>query len=705
MPLPVRSGKLPRMATGKPPPVPESSKAVFLSYASQDTEAAGRLAAALRAGGVEVWLDTTELRGGDVWDQKIQRQIKDCALFIPVISLTTQSRDEGYFRLEWRLAVERTRLLADDRSFLVPVVIDDIADASARVPEAFRHVQWTRLPLGETPPAFVERIKGLLGSGSVRVEPARRVGTSWSGPTPVTAQPISLKTTRKLSPLSIVLIAAVAPIAFLAWQQLKGTKPSVGTTTVTSTPPNATPVKAAVPAEQSVAVLPFVNESSDKEQEYFADGLTETMIDLLSKVPDLHVAARTSSFYFKGKSEKLPTIAKELNVANVLEGSVRKAAVRLRITARLVRADNGYQLWSETYDRDAKDIFKVQDEISAAVVTALKLKLAAPATVAGNRGTTNTEAYNQYLIGLHFSRTNTLVGYRRALAAYDKALALDPHYELARVASAFTSANIADETGDAAGLKQAIAEMEQSVVRAPDQAWSYRFRSIARTTWLWDYAGAKADAEKAIALDPTEPLYLQDYGVALSDLGQMHTAIEVTQKALELDPLATDAICNVGQYQLALRDWAGAEASFTRVLQITPGNDTALGTSTNPGMAALRLLEGRPEEALAFCQQITDERIKMPCVAQSEYSAGHRAKAEAALAELLKTGATNNTYAIAQTYAWRGETDKAFEWFDKGVARRDAGMASLLGDRQLDLLHKDPRWKVLLKKVNLPEMN
>ena len=181
-------------------------------------------------------------------------------------------------------------------------------------------------------------------------------------------------------------------------------------------------------------MLPFLNESSDKEQEYFADGLTETMIDLLSKVPDLHVAARTSSFYFKGKSEKLPAIAKELNVGNVLEGSVRKAANRLRITARLVQADNGFQLWSETYDRDTKDIFKVQDEISAAVVTALKLTLAAPATVAADRGTTNTAAYNQYLIARHFDRLYTLDGYRSALEAYEKALSLDPHYEMARAA-------------------------------------------------------------------------------------------------------------------------------------------------------------------------------------------------------------------------------------------------------------------------------
>ena len=363
-----------------------------------------------------------------MWDQKIQRQIKDCALFIPIISYTTDERHEGYFRLEWKLAVERMRLLSDRVAFLLPVVIDDTSDREADVPDAFRHVQWTRLPQGEAPSVFMERINGLLGSASVRVEPTRPTGTPAAASAPVTSSPIASKAPGKLSPMSIGLIAALAAaIAIIGWEQFKGAKPNVPAATVATSTPNAPTTNAATSTEQSIAVLPFVNESSDKEQEYFADGLTETMIDLLSKVPDLHVAARTSSFYFKSKSEKLPTIAREFNVANILEGSVRKAGNRLRITAQLVRADNGYHLWSETYDRDAKEIVKVQDEISAAVVAALKLKLVASARVAGSRRTSNTEAYNQYLIGEHFSRTNILDGYRRAIVAYDNALALDPH--------------------------------------------------------------------------------------------------------------------------------------------------------------------------------------------------------------------------------------------------------------------------------------
>lgn len=683
----------------------EQSKAVFLSYASQDASAAHRLAEALRAGGVEVWLDTTGLRGGDAWDQKIKRQIRDCALFLPIISVTTQQRDEGYFRREWRQAVDRTHDMAGRATFLIPVVIDDTNEREAEVPDEFRSVQWTRLQNGETPTAFVERVRGLLQSKGARIDSTRPISMRSAAPAPAApprepsaSAPIVPKASVKISPalIAAIVVAALA-IGYIGLVQFKSRQPAaVAAATAPPSAPRAV-------AEKSVAVLPFLNESSDREQEYFADGLTETMIDLLSKVPDLHVAARTSSFYFKGKSEKLPAIAKELNVGNVLEGSVRKAANRLRITARLVQADNGYQLWSETYDRDTKDIFKVQDEISAAVVTALKLKLAAPATVADDRGTTNTAAYNQFLIARHFDRLYTLDGHRRALEAFEKALSLDPHYEMARAASNLTRANIADQTGDGPGLTRAIADMQESITRAPNQAWAYRSRGLARTVWLWDYAGAKTDFEKAIALDPTDPINLQDYGAVLSALGQFEASKEATQKSLDLDPLATDAMGNIAQVQLALRDWAGAEATLSRALQIAPGSDTLLGTSANPGMAALRLLQGRPEEALTFCQRLTEVRVKTPCIAQAEYSAGHKAEAENALAELLKKGATSNTYAIAQTYAWRGESDKAFEWFDKAVLVRDSGVTQLLADRQLDSLHKDARWKVLLKKVNLSE--
>ena len=221
--------------------------------------------------------------------------------------------------------------------------------------------------------------------------------------------------------------------------------------------------------EKSVAVLPFVNESSDREQEYFADGLTDTLIDLLSRVPDLRVPARRSSFFFKGKNEELSAIAAKLHVMHVLEGSVRKAGNRLRVSAELIRADTGFHVWSESYDRDGKDVFKVQDEISAAVVAALKLRLVDAGINSRIRGTTNPEAYNQYLIGKHYGdvllSTDNL---RRSTEALRKALTLDPAYADAGAKLVMMEANLADLTGDAASLKRAIAAGERLPLEHPD---------------------------------------------------------------------------------------------------------------------------------------------------------------------------------------------------------------------------------------------
>ena len=294
-------------------------KAVFLSYASQDADAARHICDALQAMHVEVWFDQSALRGGDAWDASIRRQIKDCALFVPIISANTQSRSEGYFRLEWKLAVDRSHLMADDQAFLLPVVIDATVDVNARVPEKFRDVQWTHLPGGEAAGAFAEHVQRLL-SGS-------------AAPAAVTSVPA----------------LASAPAA----------------------------VAGAVPKQEppSIAVLPFVNMSRNEEDEYFADGLAEELLNVLAKIRGLRLAARSSAFTFKGKGATVADVGRALNVATVLEGSVRKAGSRMRIAVQLVNVADGYHLWSETYDRTLEDIFAVQDDIAQAVVTELRSTL------------------------------------------------------------------------------------------------------------------------------------------------------------------------------------------------------------------------------------------------------------------------------------------------------------------------------------------
>jgi TolB-like protein/Flp pilus assembly protein TadD len=589
----------------------EPTRAVFLSYASQDAEAARRICEALRSAGIEVWFDQSELRGGDAWDQSIRKQIKNCALFMPVISHATHDRREGYFRLEWKLAVDRSHLMDAEMAFLLPVVIDDTRDDDERVPERFRELQWTRLPGGETPPAFVERVARLLSP-----EPSEDIGPS---PTRTPASAASRPRTANTAPgkgwrLAPLLIAAVALLAvgYFAWDRFVLSKRA------TATLPSA-PVTDAIP-EQSIAVLPFVNMSSDKEQEYFSDGLTEQMIELLSQVPDLRVPARTSSFYFKGKNEPIASMAQQLKVAHVLEGSVRKAGKRLRITAQLIRADSGYHLWSQTYDRDDTDIFAVQDEIAQAVVSALKLKLAAGAQVTGSRGTTNTEAYNQYLLGRQLYRRSTPEGYRHSVEAYRKAIALDPNYAAAYAGLALSEAFVGDLTGDTQGaVERAGQNADKAITLAPNDATGYATRSFIRSTLLWDWAGAQADIEKALSLDPHNSDVQHRYAYLLDSLGRLPEAIAAQKKATELDPLSPNSWTNLGYSYTEAGNYVAADAAFGRAIELEPTHTYALYN-----LAILRLLQGQAQEAITVAQNIDNDALRLTGIAIAEHTLAMR---------------------------------------------------------------------------------
>lgn len=676
----------------------EPSRAVFLSYASQDAEAVRRICEALRANGIEVWFDQSELRGGDAWDQKIRRQIRDCALFVPVISTNTQSRTEGYFRLEWHLADQRKLLMTKSRPFLVPVCVDATPDLDAEVPESFVAVQWTRLPGGETAPAFVTRISQLLFPGEPHA-PSESQPPTGSSPSPRPYTPGAGVSRR--SRLVPQLIAGVVIIggSYLTLDHLILSKraPSPAPASAIASFPGPSAPSAIL--EKSVAVLPFVNESSDKEQEYFADGLTDTMIDLLSRVPDLQVPARSSSFFFKGKNEELSAIAAKLHVMHVLEGSVRKAGNRLRVSAELIRADTGFRVWSESYDRDGKDVFKVQDEISAAVVAALKLRLVAADINNKIRGTTNPEAYNQYLIGKHYADDlNSTDNLRRSTAALRKAFTLDPAYADAGAKLVMMEANLANLTGDAASLTRAIAAGERLPLEYPDHGSSYRVRGAIRASWLRDWAGARADTAKALALDPTDGDAHHNESILLQELGKFPEAIVAAQKAVAIDGLNLSYLGVLTDAQIALRDYAAADLTIGRMAEIDPRSEQLAFS-----LSYLRLLQGRYADSLAQCPKISDERDRLVCVARAQYSLGHLAAADQALAELLKTGSSGNLVNLADVYAWLGVANQCFSWFDKAVAAQESGVFQILANRTLDGLHNDPRWTALLKKMHLPE--
>ncbi len=270
----------------------ELSRAVFLSYASQDVEPASRIAEALRQRGIDVWFDQSELRGGDVWDQRIREQIRDCALFVPVISAHTQNRTEGYFRLEWKLAVDRSHLMASEKAFLLPVVIDSTPQTEALVPERFRDVQWTRIPDGEATQRFVDLVKRLL-------DQPLTARSRLSSTTAAARRPRSVWRAIRWTALGLI----VTGIAYLTIRAT-GLYPYYAAATANRHAESRTVI-----AEKSIAVLSFADLSEKKDQEYFSDGLAEELLEMLAKTPGLHVIARTSSFSFKGKSDVDPHYA------------------------------------------------------------------------------------------------------------------------------------------------------------------------------------------------------------------------------------------------------------------------------------------------------------------------------------------------------------------------------------------------------------
>ena len=684
----------------------ESKRAVFLSYASEDAQAALRICSALRASGIEVWFDQSELRGGDAWDAMIRWQIKACALFIPIISNNAHVRAEGYFRLEWKLAVDRSHLIAVDKPFLVPVVIDHTRGDDLRVPDRFRELQWTPLPDGQTPPAFVERIARLLAIDQAQMPRAARApATAPSVPEPgalAAAPPPKVQdaAASRRARLTQLIVAGVAIIGlgYVALDRIVSSR-HLSEAALTGAPrsaPTAAPAK-----ETSIAVLPFIDLSERKDQEYFSDGLTEELLDHLAQVPELRVPARTSSFYFKGKQVPIAQIARSLGVDNVLEGSVRKAGATMRVSAELIRADNGYHIWGSTYDREVKDVFKVQDEISAAVVEALKAKLLPTPPALNARRSSNVAAYNQFLLGRQFLSRENAADSQRAAQAFRKAIELDPNYASAWAGLADAMFWVADNEpalpAALADRKQARAAADKAIALQPDLAYGYPIRAALRVTDALDFAGAAADLQRALALEPENAEVLMAYGqIVLIPTGKLAEAVAAQQKATQIDPLNARAWLYLAYARYFKGDLAAARAAGERSLEISP--QQTYGPAV---LAQIALLDGRPAEALTLSQQSTSESFRLFGAALAQYDLGHHAEAQEQLNLLIRKYATIAAYQIAEVYAWRGDAQRAVFWLERAHAQKDGGYPFIKSDPLLRSLKDNPHYRAMLSLAKL----
>ena len=672
--------------------------AVFLSYASQDAEAAQRICEALRAAGIEVWFDQSELRGGDAWDRQIRKQIHDCALFVPIISANTDERTEGYFRLEWKLAVDRSHLMADDAAFLLPVVIDGTPDATARVPDKFREVQWSRLPHGETPAAFVERVARLLSPPKPHAPgQAKPLTGPASAAAIVPPQPVSSPGAARRTQSMLVLLglAAVFGVGYLAVDKLWLSKRPASARQASATLAQPVVTSPGAIPEKSIAVLPFIDMSEKKDQEYFSDGLTEELLDLLAKVPDLRVPARTSSFSFKGKADDISAIAQKLRVAHVLEGSVRKAGNTIRVTAQLIRADNGYHLWSETYDRDIKDIFKVQDEIAAAVVSALKLRLVG-ALPPERAATENPVAHRLLLEGRFFEERNGAGDSERAISSYERALQEDRRYALAWAELAW--ALLWQIPLDYARASPASQAALNAIELQPDLALAHATRGWYESLYGYDWAAASTEFNKALALEPQNMRALFGKGRLARVLHRNVESIRYYEAARERDPVSRGPTQGLSTTLVATGRTAEAVQFARRALDISPNI-----LEGHWRLAHALLWNGELEAALSEIQLEPMSSWRLSYVALIEQARRHTGAADAALRQLLASDGPNKEYLIASVYAARGDAKSAVAWLERGRLARSPYIGEVNGNPAFNPIRRNSEFVAFLRKMNLPE--
>jgi TolB-like protein/Tfp pilus assembly protein PilF len=664
--------------------VGSSNGAVFLSYASEDSAAADRIAEALRAGGIEVWFDRSELRGGDVWDQTIRRQIKACTLFIPLISAHARDRREGYFRLEWKLATDRSQLMSATKAFIVPVVLDDTRADDDEIPELIRALHWTRLPGGATSAAFVERIATLLAnSGDGPRAPSRHSELEAAEP------PRSPGAARRGRPLLAAAVVAVVVAALGAG--LLGRRLSAPTA------PRAA-------HEASIAVLPLANESGDADQQYFSDGISEDLTTALAQFPGLKVIGRASAFQFRDPNRDSRAIGAKLGVAHLLEGSVRRSGDVVRVSTELVNVADGSTEWSERYDRPYRDLFALQDEITRAVVTALRTRLlpGEHATAQSDRPPSgNIDAYNALLHARFFYVRHTAEDYRKAIEWYGKATQLDPRYAVAwsELSRAWAGLGIEFLGGKAATEAYANAReaADRALALAPDLAAAHRARAYLHQLVDNDWRGAEAEFRRALELQPNDPAAMHDLGALLASLGELQPAIDLTTRALAAEPLRAIWYTWLAMYKASLRRLDDAEHDVHKAMELQP---TAAGN--HQLLTIIAILRGDPAAALAAAQGEVVGVWRDSALALATQIGTDRHAADAALKALTDKDADVAAFQVAQVYALRGDDAAVFAWLERALASGDAGTSLLLLDPFLARYRGDPRFLAFCRKVGLP---
>ncbi len=635
---------------------------VFISYASQDAAVANSIVESLEQHGCTCWIAPRDVKAGTVYADAIVRAINDTKALVLILSTSAMASSHVGREVE-RAASKRKQIIA----FRL-----DGAALSPELEYFLSNSQWIDLvALGM--PAALRKLKEAVGHVS---------GAPSQTPTS------SPRVTRKRTPKQTIVIVAVV-VAL-------GAAVGLGFYFWSSSHKTASSAPVAVISDKSIAVLPFTDMSEKKDQEYFADGMAEEILDLLAKIPGLKVIGRTSSFQFKGKTEDLRSIATQLGVAYVLQGSVRESGDHLRVTAQLIKAQDGTQLWSQTYDRDLSDVLKMQDEIAASLVRALQIEVSGQGL--GSRpALRNPEAYTLYLQGLHAFDRIDKSGAEQAVADFQRSLDLDPSFAAAAedLAGAYSvlgqwgfmpAADAFDKSRQAAEL---ALKLDPNFARAHLQL-SEVYRAADR-----DWAAAERELKLAQALAPNDPHVLFIAAVQSQNLGRWDDALRFVNASLTQDPLSPGAYIVLSAAQLRLGQMAESEAAMRRALEISP---TFAGGHYFLGLVLLA--RNQPEAALAEMQKELQAVARLGGSAMAYFALGRKAESDAALAQLIKS---NRPFFISSVYAFRGESDEALKWLERAYEQKDPSLLLLKSQLMFDKLEGDPRYKALLRKMNLPE--
>jgi TolB-like protein/Tfp pilus assembly protein PilF len=688
--------------------VSDSAGKAFISYASQDAAIANALCDSLERAGISCWLAPRDVRPGDFYADAIIQAITACEVLILLLS---------------RAAIDSPHVLREvERASSKRRPIITLRTDGATLPPSLEYFlsvsQWLDFSGGPVEHQFSKLIEALRSrrsaAATVQAAPGGIGGTSGTSGH-------QAKRNRRTFLVAVAALIAATLVYFAAdkiWLSKRAANgpPASTQTNLPATPPlaavppsNPAPATAAfTPPPHSIAVLPFVNMSGDPRQDYFSDGVTEELLNSLSRLDELQVVARTSSFLYKGQNVDIPTIAHKLNVGAILEGSVRRAGNTIRITAQLINTVTGFHMWSETYDRQANDILKIQTEVATAVAHQLEVRLTEEDAVELQAlgGTKDPKAYDAYLRGEQLRAIGDMKesDARGALAAFDQAIALDPHFALAYRGRSSALGDIAiffARPNERPALRQRSREAaERAVALAPQLGETHLALGELLAFNLLDYGDAAPEFERALTLAPGNARVQLGFAGFSAQLGHFDRAVAAARRGVNLDPQNVWAHITLAQVLYLSRRYAEAQAALVDARVLSPGSEFISAL-----VRAVRLQAGEVDQVRQGCESPSTpmkEGSRHECLAKSYHLLGRQADAQRELDKWKTLAGDDDAFDYAELYAQWGDKASALHWLAKSEQQRDPAFMALKVDPQLDPIRDDPEFKAILARMKFP---